>query len=1004
MPLAQLTALDISRGKDAGLLTITQARELFVLQERDPDKAAERAQELGVFGPKSPRPGTPSSPPSPVPTPTPTPTPAFVPKEREELRPTPSAAPTPVVQQIPVPVPTAVPTPEPTQVPLVAPETLPKPVAAPTPVPTPAPSIAKEPRRVVAPQVTPTPEPGGILAPIPVPISVLAPSRVLVPKPSRAPVPIPVATPEAIILPEPQESVPDLVEPTPTPTPVSTLREAVVSEPEPEPVPVPESLAATPVPTPYPEPWPGPIPLPVALARFAEGSNLSLEDIKLIWDTPHESLPPDLQELKASMGVNPWKGAYLSGSFQQSHSIVADIGIGMIPIFGTIRDIGRLSDVWGDLSAWDKISNMGLVGLSVLGDVTIVVGGVGLVLKGLKGAAVTGKVITSSVDDLVRVSARKVTTEVVADDAPKYLEAIARIPSSIKEVDIIVSPTGLGVRSALQVDNVLNIRGIQTRVVLEIESPLTATQVDDIVRTAREGGIRFFNIQIAGRAIDPKEADEAGRAIAAAYAKYGVKLIPEDVTAKLSASLKGGSPADLDASVDQLQTALRGRGIESTIHKEIIQPIKGDPASLKISSVRLEPEAPMTIGGGGGISVTMGPRRDPVMGFGGLGGSGSLVAPRTLVQTIERPPVASFVLQPSSKAPTALSLGRPAALASVPMIAASPGVPLVGVPSSVGLETEDVGIEVVSPAIEIVPSEVQEVVPATTPEIATQVVPEIEPAVVSPRVADRIFPEDIAEPEPETSISPAVRMDPEPEVSVMTSEQLRVEPEPVTETESTTEAPIASRVKTLRERLSAIRARLPSLPEKRKKTVSGIQTRAAGLAWKQGRLWVAIFPPFTEDDISYSMTSRPPGTRKVRSPKQAWDQLHNEGYEVDVNAYDEWASWFTPDSVVSRIEEEAIPLSQAAVKAVEVARPVAGSIGRAAAKAIGTTIVSGGPYVETAVKAVARRVQRLTEEPERARPPTTGYVPPPPPGAEPPPKREPPLSKEDIDKFWLGEK
>lgn len=77
--------------------------------------------------------------------------------------------------------------------------------------------------------------------------------------------------------------------------------------------------------------------------------------------------------------------------------------------------------------------------------------------------------------------------------------------------------------------------------------------------------------------------------------------------------------------------------------------------------------------------------------------------------------------------------------------------------------------------------------------------------------------------------------------------------------------------------------------------------RAGGFAWPMGNIYVGIYPPFTEDDITYQVT-QPQGATLVRGPKEAWNRIKKMGYEPDANTYDEWAGWFTAKGETSGIE------------------------------------------------------------------------------------------------------
>ncbi len=96
------------------------------------------------------------------------------------------------------------------------------------------------------------------------------------------------------------------------------------------------------------------------------------------------------------------------------------------------------------------------------------------------------------------------------------------------------------------------------------------------------------------------------------------------------------------------------------------------------------------------------------------------------------------------------------------------------------------------------------------------------------------------------------------------------------------------------------RGRIPrGSPEKRPEAQE-LRSRAPGIAWPQGRVWIALYPPFTEDDILISPYRQPVNTKKVRGPKQAWDSIRSQGFEIDYDTYDEWAAWFAPKGVEIR--------------------------------------------------------------------------------------------------------
>ncbi|KKM96006.1 hypothetical protein LCGC14_1182460 [marine sediment metagenome] len=93
-------------------------------------------------------------------------------------------------------------------------------------------------------------------------------------------------------------------------------------------------------------------------------------------------------------------------------------------------------------------------------------------------------------------------------------------------------------------------------------------------------------------------------------------------------------------------------------------------------------------------------------------------------------------------------------------------------------------------------------------------------------------------------------------------------------------------------------AALPRGPKSKRPAREG-DRKDLGVAWKQGNLWVALYPPYTEEDILLSPTAQPPNTRKVKNPKEAWTTILKDGYNIDASVYDEWAAWFSPERDVS---------------------------------------------------------------------------------------------------------
>jgi hypothetical protein len=79
------------------------------------------------------------------------------------------------------------------------------------------------------------------------------------------------------------------------------------------------------------------------------------------------------------------------------------------------------------------------------------------------------------------------------------------------------------------------------------------------------------------------------------------------------------------------------------------------------------------------------------------------------------------------------------------------------------------------------------------------------------------------------------------------------------------------------------------------------RVRVGGFSWPMGNIYIAIYPPYTEDDIVYDV-SPPGGSIAVRGPKEAWNRIKKQGFEPDASTYDEWAAWFTAKGEATGIE------------------------------------------------------------------------------------------------------
>jgi len=79
------------------------------------------------------------------------------------------------------------------------------------------------------------------------------------------------------------------------------------------------------------------------------------------------------------------------------------------------------------------------------------------------------------------------------------------------------------------------------------------------------------------------------------------------------------------------------------------------------------------------------------------------------------------------------------------------------------------------------------------------------------------------------------------------------------------------------------------------------------IAWKQGTIWVQIYPPYDESGVYYSLQV-PKGINRVKGPKQGWRKIHDLGGTIGVDAYDEWAAWFVAEGgegiTIGKVDKE----------------------------------------------------------------------------------------------------
>lgn len=150
-----------------------------------------------------------------------------------------------------------------------------------------------------------------------------------------------------------------------------------------------------------------------------------------------------------------------------------------------------------------------------------------------------------------------------------------------------------------------------------------------------------------------------------------------------------------------------------------------------------------------------------------------------------------------------------------------------------------------------------------------------------------IQPQPQPDPQPEPEPSPFIQPQPTP-TQPTPRQQIRQVPRP--------SIPRGSRPPTG----SRIRPRiLPRLPDSDSiSEVRRSRRRIIGVTWKQGEIHISIIAPFTESDIRYSPT--PFGNlTKVRNARAAWNWIRRQGYQIDAETYDEWASWFDSSTDIS---------------------------------------------------------------------------------------------------------
>lgn len=289
----------------------------------------------------------------------------------------------------------------------------------------------------------------------------------------------------------------------------------------------------------------------------------------------------------------------------------ADIGLSLIPIYGTGRDANRLTREWDGLSTGAKIRDSAFLGLSVLGDMTIILG------PAFKIAAVTGrsvgkgtvvlKATTDSADEAASLvnNAAKFSkgravpkAEVVAALDQKHLESVVRLSNAIDDksqvFDIIIPTSRRGIRDAGVVDDVLTTEGRITNGIIEIDRPMTRAQIDDLVDAIRaDTKIESVTIRAANQPeLASSVIDDVVGARVALLEKHGQKVSADEIAElKRALTVTQGDTTSINDSARTLSRllekkptgrfALAGPGdpavrkIATTVEKDVVVPLKG---------------------------------------------------------------------------------------------------------------------------------------------------------------------------------------------------------------------------------------------------------------------------------------------------------------------------------------------------------------------------------------------------------------------------------------------
>lgn len=154
--------------------------------------------------------------------------------------------------------------------------------------------------------------------------------------------------------------------------------------------------------------------------------------------------------------------------------------------------------------------------------------------------------------------------------------------------------------------------------------------------------------------------------------------------------------------------------------------------------------------------------------------------------------------------------------------------------------------------------------------------------------------EQIQEPEQEPLPETLVETEPVTETTVVTEERVRDEPErvPQRSVEFPTRAREVSRQvgTTPRPRVDLGKPQASQLQESQK--------RRNLISWRQGEVWITVWEPYTEEDVSYTL-KKPANAVEVRGPREAWKRIKDTGWQPHEDSYDDWAEWFQSEDVIT---------------------------------------------------------------------------------------------------------